>query len=181
MDNRFLASVVDGAVPRREVAVLVAVVPVVVEDLAAVVVRGLLVLVVVAVAGLRAAAVVFVGVVLVFDGLDSKVLVRRDEVEVVDFFSSSLALTLGRLRWLVALELVVGRFNVLLAAGRVSGLVVPAVAVRVVAVPVVLAPVVVVVVPGRRVAVVELVLRRFDAPVVAVLAAGLALVAGEAD
>lgn len=66
-------------------------------------------------------------------GLDMSVLVRLAAVDVrVDFLSSSLALTLGRLRWLEVVEVaVVGRRVVVVVevvGGRVGGLLSPPVA-----------------------------------------------------
>lgn len=108
------------------------------------------------VAGLRAAAAVPVVVLALLSpgllGLDIKELVRL-AVVVVGFFSSSLALTLGRLRWLAAdVEPVVGRRVVVVVGGRVGGLLRPP-EVREEAV-VLVRDVVVVAVPGRRVVVV---------------------------
>jgi hypothetical protein len=88
----------------------------------------------------------------VLPGLDMMELVLLDAVEVVDFFSSSLALTLGRLRWLEAevAEVAVARRTVPGAPGRVGGLLKPPGARVLDAVLAVLE----VVVPGRRVVVV---------------------------
>jgi hypothetical protein len=122
VESLFLGSavVVEAAVVR---VVEGRVVPVVVADavVLAVVVLGLAVEVV-EVAGLRRA-----GVVLLL-GLEVRVLVLRDVVEeATDFFSSSLALTLGRLRWV---EVVVGtlRRRVVVVGGLVGGLLRPPVA-----------------------------------------------------
>lgn len=118
--------------------------------------------------GMRAAAVVPPTLFsTVLPGLESKVLLRR---LVVDFFSSSLALTLGRLRWLVVVEAVPGlRAAVVVvdpAGGRVGGLVKPPVALVPVVVPVGLVVVVVVAV-RRAVAVVVVLPGRFAVVVVA--------------
>lgn len=159
VESLFLAgSVVELAAGARVEAVLVT--PV--EPVAPVreVVAVLEAVVPVAAVGFLAAAVVPVVpvalVVVGFEGLDIKVLVRRAVVPTLDFFSSSLALTLGLLRWLaVELVAVVGRVRVVdvVVGGLVGGLLKPPVAVRAEpAVPV--APVldagVVVVVPGLR-------------------------------
>lgn len=132
-----------------------------------VVVLGLTVLV--PVVGLRAADVALVAPAEVrfspgLEGLDRRVLVRREAVDVVDFFSSSLALTLGRLRWVEVEVAVVGRrVVVVVPGGRVGGLLRPPVAREVAEFPAVLDAVVevagrrtvlVVVVPGRLVVVV---------------------------
>jgi hypothetical protein len=102
--------------------------------------------------GTRAAAAVPVAPMVLFSvvlpGLD-RVLVR---LEVVDFFSSSLALTLARLRWLVVVEAVPGLRTVavvVVVGGRVGGFVRPPVGRVVDVVPAVLVAVVAVV-PGRR-------------------------------
>jgi hypothetical protein len=120
----------------------------------AVAVRGV---VVVVDAGLRAAvvepAVPAVRLSAVLAGLDMIELVLRADAteDVVDFLSSSLALMLGRLRWL-DMEVAVGGRRMVEAAGRVGGLLRPPGA-RVVLEEVV--GLAVEVEPGRRVAVVE--------------------------
>jgi hypothetical protein len=170
VDSLFLGSAAaeDGVV--RVVAVrgavaLVPVVPVLAAD------RVVLGAAVPVVAGFRAAEAEAVPE-LVLEGLDVRVLVRRAAVvgDLV-FFSSSLALTLGRLRWVevVDVEPVAGRRTalVVVVGGRVGGLLRPPAARAVVddVVPGVL-DAVAVVVPGRRVAVVvvvELVDGRFAA------------------
>jgi hypothetical protein len=93
-------------------------------------------------------------------GLDTIELVLRAEeaVEVVDFLSSSLALILGRLRWL-ALEVDVAGRRTVEVGGRVGGLLRPPGA----RVLVVAGLAVVEVEPGRRVAVVEAVAGFFKA------------------
>lgn len=147
-----------------------------------VVVLGFAVLVLAA--GLRAAAVALVvpAVVLLspgLAGLDMRVLVRREEVvETVDFFSSSLALTLGRLRWLEVEVAVVGRRDVVVVVGRVGGLLRAPVVREVVVGPAVL-DAMVEVVPGRRTVLVVVVPgRRVVVVVVEVLASPLDFGAG---
>lgn len=168
VESLFLAGSVVDVVPGVRVVVLVAPVAPVLVPVLVVVVLGLIVLV--PVVGLRAAAVALVVPALVLfspglEGLDMRLLVRREVVDVVDFFSSSLALTLGRLRWVEVEVAVVGRrVVVVVPGGRVGGLVRPPVAREVAVVPAVLDAVVevvagrrtvlVVVVPGRLVAVV---------------------------
>jgi hypothetical protein len=99
VESRFEA-VVGAAGVVRVAAVLEAAVPAVVLVLEAALTGARVV--VVLVAGLRAAAAEELAVVDFFSsvlpGLDMRVLVRRDAVDDTDFFSSSLALTLGRLR-----------------------------------------------------------------------------------
>jgi hypothetical protein len=104
-----------------------------------------------------------------FPGLLVMALVLLDAVEMVDFFSSSLALTLGRLRWLDTVEEVVGRrtVEVDVVGGRVGGLLRPPVA-RTDGVAVAVFDAAVVATPGRR-AVVAVV------PVAGRLAKGVAL------
>lgn len=134
------------------------------EELVGVRAAAGLVVVVVVVAGFLAAAVelaVLSG--RVFPGLPIIELVRR---EAVPFFSSSLALTLGRLRWLDAEVAAVADRRTVEAGGRVGGLVSPPVA-RVV--PVVLGVVLEAtedVTPGRRVVAVAVVPGRLGAVVV---------------
>jgi hypothetical protein len=96
----------------------------------------------------------------VLPGLDTIELVLRAEeaVEVVDFLSSSLALILGRLRWL-ALEVDVAGRRTVEAGGRVGGLLRPPGARVLVAAGLA----VVEVEPGRRVPVVEVVVGFFKA------------------
>lgn len=95
----------------------------------------------VAVLGLALAVVLLAGfrtlgvVPVTLPGLDVRVLVLRVEVdETVDFFSSSLALTLGRLRCVAVVDGTVRRTAVV--GGRVGGLLRPPVARAVVVVPV---------------------------------------------
>ena len=160
------ASVVPvAAVERVAAAVRVAEVAVLPVLEAMVEVLGLAVAEVEEVVGRRAAAVVVAVVVflsaVVRPGLDMMELVRRAAELSVGFFSSSLALTLGRLRWLAA-EVVGAAVErraavVVVVGGRVGGLArPPAVRVGVVAVAV-LELVAEDAVPGRRVVVVEVV------------------------
>ena len=118
VESLFRASV--AVVPAGRVAVLVAEEVVALGVVLIVVVRGDEVMVV---AGFRAAvAVPVVPSVLVFPGLDTIELVLR---EVVDLFSSSLALTLGRLRWLDAEVEAVADRRTVVGGGRVGGLLKP--------------------------------------------------------
>jgi hypothetical protein len=94
VDSLFLGSAV-AAAPEVRVVVGRAVPAAVEEAVVLAVVVLEVVPAVVDVAGLRSVDVVPAVLLL---GLDVKVLVLRDVVEVVDFFSSSLALILGRLR-----------------------------------------------------------------------------------
>jgi len=154
-----------AAVERVAAAVRVAEVAVLPVLEAMVEVLGLAVAEVEEVVGRRAAAVVVAVVVflsaVVRPGLDMMELVRRAAELSVGFFSSSLALTLGRLRWLAA-EVVGAAVErraavVVVVGGRVGGLArPPAVRVEVVAVAV-LELVAEDAVPGRRVVVVEVV------------------------
>lgn len=136
----------------------------------------------VAVVGFLAAAAPVVPAVLVvvgLAGLDISVLVRRDVVPMVDFFSSSLALILGRLRWLAVEDVaVVGRVRVVVVVvgGRVGGLLRPPV-VRVVPVVPVLDAVLVVVAGLRIVPVVVVPAGRLTVVVVLGFASPLDLVA----
>lgn len=155
-ESLFRASVVDELAAVRVAAVRV---PETLEpprDVREVVVRGVPVVVVDVPS--RRAAVVELALergrrsAAVLPGLDMMELVLLDAVEVVDFFSSSLALTLGRLLWLEAevAEVAVERRTVPGAPGRAGGLLKPPGARVLVAVLAVLE----VVVPGRRAVVV---------------------------
>lgn len=139
VESRFAAVVV---VPAVRVAVVGVLVVAVAPGRAAP--TELLVAPTVEVAGRRVVAVV-AG----FPGLEAKVLVLLEAVEETDFFSSSLALTLGLLRCVAVVEDDVGRRTVLVVdvGGRVGGLLSPPV-VRVAAVGALAVDVVVV--PGRR-------------------------------
>lgn len=159
VDNLFRASAVDGVTPARVVAVLVAEVAEALREARAVVIRGVVVLGVVPGRRVAAAEPAEARVLLsaaALPGLDRMELALREEV--VDFFSSSLALTLGRLLWLDTEVAVVGR-RTLGAGGRVGGLLRPPGARVLVAVLAVALEVT----PGRRVAVVEATPGRFTA------------------
>lgn len=174
VESRFRASVALAVVPAVRVAVA--------EGLVAeatpgrVVPRDVLeVAVVEPTAGFRVAVVPVVDL----PGLVIKVLVLL-VVEVTDFFSSSLALTLARLRCVAVVEDDVGRRTVLVVevGGRVGGLLSPPVVVRE-AVVGAFAAVVVVVVPGRRAAVPAAAVEVLAAAVVLAVAVGR-VAAGEA-
>lgn len=159
-DNLFRASAVVGVTPGRAAAVLVVVVGAPLKDVREVAVLGVVVVGVVpsrrvAVDELDEARVLLSAAVL--PGLETMELVRR--VDVVGFFSSSLALTLGRLLWLPMELAVVGRRTVEVAGGRVGGLLKPPGARVLVAVLAVADEAT----PGRRVAVVEATPGRFTA------------------
>ena len=176
VESRFRASVALAVVPAVRVAVA--------EGLVAEATPGrvvptdaLEVAVVEPTAGFRVAVVPVVDL----PGLVVKVLVLL-VVEVTDFFSSSLALTLARLRCVAVVEDDVGRRAVLVVevGGRVGGLLSPPVVVRA-AVFEALAVVVevVAVVPGRRAAVPAAAVEVLAAAVVLAVAVGR-VVAGEA-
>lgn len=162
---------------RTEVVLVVPVVPVVLAPVL-VAVLGLVVLVLVA--GFRTAEVApvvpDVDLTAGLAGVDARVLVLREEaVDTVDFFSSSLALILGRLRWLELEVAVVGRrvAVVEVVGGRVGGLVRPPVAREVAVVPAV-RDAVVEVAPGRRRVLVLLVVPGLLAAAVVLVVEGLA-------
>jgi hypothetical protein len=146
VESLFVA-VVAAAGARAAAAVRVAVVPAA-GRVAVVEVDVLGVAVLVAAAGRLAEAVV----VAVFPGLDMRVLVRRAVAAVAGFFSSSLALMLGRLRWLTCEVAVVGRrtVEVDVVGGRVGGLLSPPVARLDAVAAVAVLEAVVAVAPGRR-------------------------------
>jgi hypothetical protein len=182
VDRRFLGSVAEAVVPGARVDAVLGT-PVVVPGFGAGVAREDVVAGVVLVAGLRADAVVPAGVRVAVGlaGLDMMLLVRRAAVaEAAGLRSSSLALTLGRLRWVEVVDVaVVGRRAAIVdvVGGRVGGLLRPPVARAVAVVPAVLDGVVVEV-PGRRTVLVVVPAGRLTAEVVVGLASPLALAAG---